>query len=722
METTRQKTLYALLVALCCLVSVYRVADPGGFAERLGVVPPGPQVTVGGTTWHRLVDWDFRQGDFPDAWGWGEYRIRDGVLEMEDLDGDYTVYFTPVDHGGDFILETELQIEPGPGPGPSEAHLITRDSNRLASECGIAVYGGDDHGYLRNTVDNTDHLQAVVGLGQWIDFDRWYAVRLQMQAGRLAAWIDGVPVDVPDGEYPAAFYGEPHFAVRNGTARFRNLVILSDTPYLPLPGRHQEDDLVAGLTRGRRSTAGIVDGAARAGAGGPLARLGAVRTAGAALPSFASPSLTLRAPLLPTPDGWLVRVCKAIFYVIIVLIVLYVTRHFVFTINRLTGDQRHPYLDIDCVEWPEVTVLIPAHDEENVIGEILEALLEVDYPADRLRILPVNDRSRDDTAAIIDRFAAAHPGRITPFHRSEGQPGKAAALKDAMERVHSEFVLVFDADYIPGRGLIKQLMAPFFDPEVGAVMGRVVPRNVQDNLLTRMLDLERSGGYQVDQQARMNLHLVPQYGGTVGGLRVAALESVGGWRTDSLAEDTDATYRLLLGGWKTIYQNRSECYEQVPDTWRSRMSQIFRWTLGHNQTLVRYFFRLWGNRRTRWLERVDGALLLGIYWMSPLMLLGWIVGSTLWYLGINKPGLIIILAVTCYSTVGNFAVFFEIATAAHLDGTRGRIKLLPFVLMGFLVSLVSVTRASFTQLLGLHGRDGVFWHKTQHGKRRNEWA
>ena len=99
------------------------------------------------------------------------------------------------------------------------------------------------------------------------------------------------------------------------------------------------------------------------------------------------------------------------------------------------------------------------------------------------------------------------------------------------------------------------------------------------------------------------------------------------------------------------------------------------------------------------------------------MMLGWLVGGALWYLGINKPGLIIILSVTAYSAVGNFAVFFEIATAAHLDGTRGRIKLLPFVLMGFLVSLVSVTRATFTQLLGLHGRDGIFWHKTRHKRR-----
>ena len=157
-----------------------------------------------------------------------------------------------------------------------------------------------------------------------------------------------------------------------------------------------------------------------------------------------------------------------------------------------------------------------------------------------------------------------------------------------MELVETEVILIFDADYIPGGGLIKQLVAPFFDPEVGGVMGRVVPLNVGTNLLTRLLDLERSGGYQVDQQARMNLRLVPQHGGTVAGVRLSALREIGGWNDNSLTEDTDLTYRLLLAGWKTVYQNRSECYEEVPETWQVRIKQIMRWAKGHNQALVAY--------------------------------------------------------------------------------------------------------------------------------------
>ncbi len=415
----------------------------------------------------------------------------------------------------------------------------------------------------------------------------------------------------------------------------------------------------------------------------------------------------------------IVRIMLYALYFIIFLICIYIIRHYFFTLNRLFRRPRQPYVDVDTAEWPAVTVLVPAHNEEPVIDDILQALLEADYPHDRLTLMPINDRSTDKTREKIAAYAREYPDIVKPYTRRDGMPGKAAALNDAMEAVETEIVLVFDADYVPGHGLIKQLVAPFFDPEVGAVMGRVVPHNVESNLLTRLLDLERAGGYQVDQQARMNLHLVPQYGGTVGGVRKGALESVGGWCEDALAEDTDATYRLLLGGWKTVYQNRSECYEQVPETWDSRLRQIRRWAKGHNQAAARYGMSLLRSGRTKFFEKLDGWLLLGVYTMSPVLVLGWGLGIVLWYLGVIKPGLIIILLVVSYSTLGNFATFFEVASAAHLDGSLGRIQLLPFIFLGFLVSLFAVTRASLSQLLPQRRNEELLWHKTERNHNHN---
>ena len=402
-------------------------------------------------------------------------------------------------------------------------------------------------------------------------------------------------------------------------------------------------------------------------------------------------------------------------FAIVAVISLYTARHYWFTLNRLFGFQRHPYIDTDTADWPQVTILVAAHNEEKVVSHILAALMGVNYPQDRMLVVPVNDRSTDRTREIIDRFCEEHPGRIRPFHRTGGKGGKAAALKDAMELVDTEVILIFDADYIPGTGLIKQLVAPFFDPEVGGVMGRVVPLNVGTNLLTRLLDLERSGGYQVDQQARMNLRLVPQHGGTVAGVRLSALREIGGWNDNSLTEDTDLTYRLLLHGWKTVYQNRSECYEEVPETWHVRVKQIMRWAKGHNQALANYGFHLlFGKHRATLRERIDGFLLLGVYIMAPITLLGWVLALGVFYEGIAPlHGVIALLSITAYSAVGNFAAFFEIAAAARLDYTRQRICLLPFLILGFGVSIFSVSRAFVSQLMAPLTGAQFHWDKTE---------
>ena len=400
---------------------------------------------------------------------------------------------------------------------------------------------------------------------------------------------------------------------------------------------------------------------------------------------------------------------------LLLLLTVYAVRHYVFSLNRLFGEQRHPYASIVSADWPRVTIFVAAHNEEAVIEDCLINLMAVDYPLDRMVVMPVNDRSSDRTREIIDAVIERFPGRIKPFHRTGGKPGKAAALKDATELVDTDFIIVFDADYLPSRGLIRRLMAPFVDPEVGAVMGRVVPNNVGANLLTRLLDLERSGGYQVDQQARMNLGLVPQYGGTVGGIRLAALQAVGGWHDDVLAEDTDLTYRLLLGGWQTVYHNRAECYEEVPQNWGVRVRQIKRWSKGHNQALVRHSLPLLRHPGVPWAIRIDGLLLLGVYFMSPVLILGWVLSLLLYFtvtMDLATPALVAV-AFMGHSALGNFAAFFEIAAATHLDRSRQRVRLIAFNWLGFIVSAVAIAKSVLDQALldRLPGR-GFHWDKT----------
>jgi cellulose synthase/poly-beta-1,6-N-acetylglucosamine synthase-like glycosyltransferase len=187
---------------------------------------------------------------------------------------------------------------------------------------------------------------------------------------------------------------------------------------------------------------------------------------------------------------------------------------------------------------------------------------------------------------------------------------------------------------------------------------------------------------------------------------------VGGWREDSLAEDTDITFRLVLGGWKVAYSNRYECYEEVPESWPARSRQIMRWAQGHTDAAIRYGWGMFRQPGLRMRERIDGALLLGTYLLSPLIIVGWFLALFLYMLGANPLlGVIAILSIAAYGTVGNFAAFFEIAAAARLDGTYGRIQLLPLVLMGFLVSVVASSRAVVRQLFR-HRRSPFEWDKT----------
>ena len=410
----------------------------------------------------------------------------------------------------------------------------------------------------------------------------------------------------------------------------------------------------------------------------------------------------------------IVRIADVGLWVVLAVLVVYTARHYFFTLNRLFGRHRQPFIDVVEANWPSLVVFVPAHNEARVIRDSLDALLTCDYPEDRLVIVPIDDRSQDETREILREYAASYPDRIRPHLRDGGIPGKAAALAEAMADHEEEVFLVFDADYIPGERLLKQLVAPFFDAEVGAVMGRVVPLNVGTSLLTRLLDLERSGGYQVDQQARMNLRLVPQYGGTVGGVRRTALEHVGGWNIDSLAEDTDLTVRLVLAGWDVVYQNRSECYEEVPETWESRIRQIKRWAKGHNQALRSYLLSMFFNRRRLpWMQVLDGILLLGVFAVPLVLAFGWLCTIVLFYAGYPPQwSKLTILLVSSFNTVGNFASFFQIAAASRLDGTRERIRMLPFMFLGFLVSTFAVGRATLSRASWLRGRP-LEWQKTE---------
>ena len=398
----------------------------------------------------------------------------------------------------------------------------------------------------------------------------------------------------------------------------------------------------------------------------------------------------------------------------VVILVAYAIRHYIFTWSRLLRTSRHSLQDIEGSEVPFITVLIPMHNEQRVAEHILSALMYVDYPADRLEIIAIDDHSDDGTGDIIRHYAGIE-ARVRPLIRTNGSRGKAAALTDGIAMARGEIMAVFDADYIPGRGLLRSLIAPFTDIEVGAVMGRVVPVNCGVNLLTRLLDLERAGGYQVDQQARQNLRLIPQFGGTAGAFRKSAFDAVGGFSRDSLTEDTELTFRLMLGGWKVVYANRSECYEEVPETWAARVRQIRRWANGHTECFTRFAMKLLTTPGLRPLERLDGVMLLAIYLIAPMLSGALLASLFLYYAG--EANLLsvfaLIAAMVSFNSIGNFASFFQMGTATLLDGSVDRVRLLPLNVLNFALAIVVISEGLLAFAVSrAFGRQRV-WQKTE---------
>lgn len=408
-----------------------------------------------------------------------------------------------------------------------------------------------------------------------------------------------------------------------------------------------------------------------------------------------------------------ITIMKTYIVLLTLLVLLYTGRHFLFTIVRLLGRQRLYYNDISTSRMKSVSVLIPMHNEEQVLSNVLDSLLQCDYDRDKFEIIPINDNSTDRTGEMLDEYHSKYEF-IRPLHRNCPDRGKPVGLNDAMQRAKGEIIIVFDADYRPAKNMIKQIAIAFEDPEVGAVMGRVIPYNTNKNMLTRLINLERSGGYQVDQQARYDLRAIPQYGGTVGGFRKDLLMETGGFNPKVLAEDTELTYRLFTSGWKVVYANSAECYEESPESWNVRGRQIRRWSRGHNEVMFRYLGATIVTPHLRLLQKIDGIFLLLIYFVPALLLLGWVVSLGLFFMGEMElfSGWWVIFFLGIYNSLGNFAPFFEIGTALILDGMPGEALLLPLLMFNFFFYMWNISLGVWDAIVDMVTGRGVKWDKT----------
>ncbi|MEM2912429.1 MAG: glycosyltransferase family 2 protein [Candidatus Bathyarchaeia archaeon] len=413
-------------------------------------------------------------------------------------------------------------------------------------------------------------------------------------------------------------------------------------------------------------------------------------------------------------------ILEALFLVLIGVITAYLIRHYVFTITALYSGKKGS--NNENVRYkPKVSILIPAKDEETVIGRLLKRLTELTYPKERMEILVIDDASKDKTGEIAEEFSRKYDFIKVIHRRPREGNGKPAALNEAMKHVKNDIVLCFDADYFPQKDIVEKLVAYFADPHVGAVQGRVTVLNEPQNLVTRLVALERIGGYRVDQKARGDLKLIPQYGGTAGGFRKELVEAAGGWDSAMLAEDTDLTFRIYLMGYKVGYVDDAECYEEAVENWRAYWHQRQRWAKGHMQCAFKYMLPMLKSRKLSLKEKIDGLLLLHIYFLPLLVLLAWVLGIFLYVSNSTKwtAFLLNFIPLSIYSAVGNFAPFFEVGVGAYLDGRTRVFWLVPLLAFTFLYNMAICVTAFFGLCFSKIRRTRLSWEKTFHNGRGN---
>jgi len=233
-------------------------------------------------------------------------------------------------------------------------------------------------------------------------------------------------------------------------------------------------------------------------------------------------------------------------------------------------------------ELPGVTVQLPIYNEMYVVERLIRAVIQLEYPRDRLEIQVLDD-STDETSEICRRLVERYRAEgydIVHLRRGERRGFKAGALAYGLSRARGELIAIFDADFIPRPDCLRKMVHYFTDPQVGMVQMRWSYINADYNLLTRLQQIMLDGHFVVEQTARSRSGGFFNFNGTAGMWRRTAIEWSGGWQHDTLAEDTDLSYRAQLSGWKFVYLLDEDVPSELPVDMNAFKVQQHRWAKG----------------------------------------------------------------------------------------------------------------------------------------------
>jgi poly-beta-1,6-N-acetyl-D-glucosamine synthase len=246
-------------------------------------------------------------------------------------------------------------------------------------------------------------------------------------------------------------------------------------------------------------------------------------------------------------------------------------------------------------DWPKATLVVPCHNEGDIIRETLQHAAQQDYPD--FEIIAINDGSRDDTGRILDELTGVYP-QLRVLHFPENQ-GKAMGLRMAALAADSDYLICIDGDALLDRYATRWLMWHLVTgARVGAVTGNPRIRN-RSTLLGRLQVGEFSSIIGLIKRAQRIYGRIFTVSGVIAGFRITALHQVGYWNTDMITDDIDISWRLQMDFWDVRYEPNALCWILMPETLAGLWKQRLRWAQGGVEVARRYMklLRVWPRRR-----------------------------------------------------------------------------------------------------------------------------
>lgn len=244
-------------------------------------------------------------------------------------------------------------------------------------------------------------------------------------------------------------------------------------------------------------------------------------------------------------------------------------------------------------QLPRVTVQLPVFNEKYVVERLIDAIAKLEYPKDKLEIQLLDD-STDETPYLIKKQLEKYPEiNFVYLHRINRKGFKAGALREGLEVAKGEFIVIFDADFVPSPTFILKTIGHFADPEVGMVQSRWTHLNENYSILTRLQAFALDAHFMVEQMGRNAQNAFINFNGTGGIWRKSCILESGNWQDDTLTEDLDLSYRAQQKGWKFIYRPDIESPAELPPVMSAIKSQQFRWTKGGAECASKHLLNVW---------------------------------------------------------------------------------------------------------------------------------